>query len=184
MSGFLFAFLASLLATFGARDQATVAQLGAAQGRRPLLLATALASTIGTTVFVTWAAVQLKAGMTPEARGVFAAMALVFSGAEMLVLGQRKAPAEPTHSLFAAAIVLGAHQVTDATRFLVLALAVGTAAPITAGAGGAIGACLAIGAGWAMPELATAPQLRLARRVAGAVLLVIGMIIGWGIIID
>jgi len=183
LSGFLYAFLASVLATFGARDQATVAQLGAVQGRRPVLLVTALASTIGTTVFVAWAAARLAADMTPEARGVFAAMALVFSGAEMLVLGQRKAPAEPTHSLFAAAIVLAAQQLTDATRFLVLALAVGTAAPLTAGVGGVVGATLAIGAGWAMPELATAPQLRLVRRAAGATLLVIGLWVGGRIII-
>lgn len=178
MSGFLFAFLATLLAGFGARDQALLSQLTARQGRRPLLLLTALLATIGATVFAVWIAQRLLGTMAPPARMMFAAFALMLGGTEMLLLGPRKPIVEPTNSLFAALLVVGAVQITDAVRFLIVALGVATAAPVPAGLGGGLGNAAALIAGWAMPGLAQAAGWRAARRIAGAALLLIGLAIG------
>lgn len=183
MSGFLFAFLAALLATFGARDQVTVAYLTRVQGKRPLLLVIALLSAGLTTAAAAWVARRTGTGMIPDARALFAVLALLIAGAELLVLGPRKAAAEPTHSLFAAFIVLLSQQVTDASRFLVLALAVGTASPVTAGIGGALGSGAAIVAGWAMPELAETPRWRVCRRIGGGLLIATGITVGTRILI-
>lgn len=183
MSGFLFAFIATLLATFGARDQVTVAHLTRVQGARPLLLVIALVSSGLSVAAAAWAAHWIMADLVPDARALFAVLALLIAGGEMLVLGPRKPALEPTRSLSAAFIVLFAQQLTDAARFLVLALAVGTAAPVTAAIGGALGSMVALVGGWAVPALALAPDLRLWRRVAGAGLVVIGVVVGTRILI-
>jgi hypothetical protein len=60
----------------------------------------------------------------------------------------RPAPAEPTRSLGAIALVLLAEQVADAARFFVLALAVATGAPPLAAAGGALGSGAVLTAAW------------------------------------
>ena len=69
-------------------------------------------------------------------------------------------------------------QITDAVRFLILAIAVGTAAPVPAGLGGAAGSMAALGLVWAMPALAAGRRVRLARRGIGAALLLLGLAIG------
>jgi putative Ca2+/H+ antiporter (TMEM165/GDT1 family) len=133
MSGFLFALIACVLASLGARDQALVASLRAVQGPRPALLLVALATAAATTALAAWAGARLLADLAPHQRGLAAALGLLAAGGEMLLLGTPRAPTEPTRSLFAALVVLLAHQVTDAARLLVLTLAVATAAPVPAG---------------------------------------------------
>ena len=183
LSGLLFALLAVFVASFGARDQTLVIELGRAQGRRPLRLAVAMLATACSTALAVWAGAQLLVTLAPKARALFGVMALVAAGAEMLVLGRRRAPQEPTHSLFAAWLVLMALQITDAARFLALALAVGTAAPVPVGVGAAAGAMAALGLGWLVPGLVTGPLLGRLRRGAGAILLLIGLLVGWSILI-
>lgn len=180
MSGFLFAFLACLLAGLGARDQALLAGITRVQGARPLLLATALIAALVTSAFAAWAGARLLPTLAPEARSLFAAMALAFSGAEMIALSPLKTPTEPTRSLFAAFLVLVAQQITDAARFLILALAVGTAAPIPTGMGGLAGSAIALTAGWNAPDLATTPLIPRIRRIAGVILLLTGLVLGAG----
>ena len=80
-------------------------------------------------------------------------------------------PDEPTHSLGATAIVLLAHQLTDAARFLVFAIAVATAAPIPAGLGGAVGGSATVAAGWLFAAELGRFRLGLVRRIIGAILL-------------
>lgn len=164
MTGFLFAFIAALLAGIGARDQLTVAGLAARNGQRIGLLAVAVACAAVTAAIAGWAAglaVPLLEG-NERAGQILIAVALGFAGAEMLVLGARPPPEEPTQSLGAAAIVLTAHQLTDAARFFIFAIAAATAAPISAGAGGAIGGIAVVALGWIAAE---DMPLRLASRV-------------------
>lgn len=153
--------------------------MGQAQGRRPALLVAALLATACTTAMAVWAGAKLLPGLVPAARMLFAAIALLAAGAEMLLLGRRRAPDEPTHSLFAAWLVLMGLQITDAARFLAVALAVGTAAPVPVGIGAAAGAMTALALGWLAPEQAAAPLLGRLRRLGGAVLLAIGLVLGW-----
>ncbi|MBC2665910.1 hypothetical protein H7F51_10270 [Novosphingobium flavum] len=178
MSAFLFAFLAVLVCGIGARDQSLVAGVTRVQGQRPLLLLTALAAAAATTAFAGWAATRLVADMVPAARILFAAMALVLAGLEILVLRAPRQPEEPTGSLFAAFVVLAAQQITDGARFLILAIAVATAMPLTAALGGGMASMAMVSAGWLRPDLVAARPVRLVRRLAGTVLVLIGLWLG------
>ncbi|MFC3175317.1 hypothetical protein ACFOD9_13740 [Novosphingobium bradum] len=175
MSGFLFALIACLLASLGARDQVLLARLTVAQGPRPLLLAVALISAAATAAFAAWAGARVLADLAPPLRTIAAALALLLAGGEMLLLGPGKPPAEPTRSLFAAFLVLAAQQVTDSARLLVLAFAVGTAAPIPAGLGGALGSGAALVLAWLAPVLPA--RLGRARPLAGALIALIGAVL-------
>ena len=177
MSGFFFAFIAVLLASLGGRDQLLVAQLSERQGPRIALLVVAVAMGAAMAALWAWLALALDMRLPPNARQIFAGIALVLAGGEALVLSPRKAAAEPTRSLFAFALVLGAIQVTDAARFLILALALLTAAPVPVALGGAAGTALALGAAWSAPEFTLHPLMRRIRRGAGAVLLVCGTVL-------
>lgn len=180
MSGFLFAFLVTLLASLGARDQLLVARITAVQGARVSLLAVALLSTIATCAGAAWLSGALAQQVPGNARLVFAGFALVLAGGEALLLGtRRKGPQEPTRSLFAALVVLAAQQITDAVRFLVLALGLLWSSPALAAMGGAAGGAIALSVAWSAPELASHPQLPRLRRLAGLFLLLAGLVLIW-----
>ncbi|MFM5907312.1 MAG: hypothetical protein ACKOPO_06980 [Novosphingobium sp.] len=180
MSGFLFAFLACLLASLGARDQLLVAQMSARQGARPGLLIAALFVTVLTCAAASWLATTLAGQVSGSgAKMIFAGIALALAGGEALVLGAKRPPEEPTQSLFAAGLVIAAQQITDAVRFMVLALALLSAAPITAALGAIASGTVALGVAWSAPELAGHPLLPRLRRMAGAFLLVAGLVLVW-----
>lgn len=172
MTAFYFTLLAVLLAGLGARDQATVAGLSARQGARPGVLIAAIAVSAVTAAVAAWAAAGIAPMLVPRARLIMAAMALAFAGAEALLLPAPRRPDEPTASLGALAIVLTAHQLTDAARFLVFAVAVATNAPLPAGIAGAVGGMALLTAAWLAPGSLAHPRLRLARRLIGVLLLV------------
>jgi hypothetical protein len=178
MTGFLFAFIAVLLAGIGARDQITVARLASAMGQRPSLLAVAIALSLATAAFAAWLSTEVTPWLNPQARLLFAAIALGFAGVESLLLSPGRRPEEPTQSLAAISIVLLAHQLTDAARFPIFGLAVATGAAIPAGAGGALGGAFLLVAAWAVPELFDWSRLRLWRRITGALLLAAALIAG------
>ncbi len=177
MSGLLFAFLATLLAGIGARDLLTVAGIAARQGQRPGLIMVAIATSIATATAAAWGGALLAPLMGGDARLIFAALALAFAGGEMLVLTARRMPDEPTRSLGATAIVLAAHQLTDASRFLIFAIAVATRAPISAGLGGALGGAAVVLAGWLAAENLPARQLAMIRRPVGGGLLILAAVL-------
>lgn len=180
MAGFLFAFLACLLASLGARDQVLVAQMTARQGQRPALLLIAIASTVACTAVAAWLAGVVShevPGM--PARTVFAGLAMALAGGEALLLVRRRPPQEPTGSLFAALVVVAALQVTDAVRFLIVGLSLAAAAPQTAAMGGAAAGVMALTAAWLEPELAQHAALPKLRRLAGLLLLVAGLVVAW-----
>ena len=119
MTGFLFAFIAALLAGIGARDQLTVAGLAARNGQKLSLLVVAMLTAAVTAGIAGWAAGMVLPVIAGNARaGQFLlGVALGFAGLEMLLLRARALPQEPTQSLGAAGIVLTAYQLTDAARF-------------------------------------------------------------------
>ncbi len=116
--------------------------------------------------------------LNANARLFLAALALGFAGLESLVLTPGRKPEEPTQSLAAMAVVLAAHQLTDAARFLIFAIALASHSPHAAVIGGAVGGAILLSAAWASPESFTWQRLRLIRRGIGAVLLVIGVLLG------
>ena len=180
MNGFLLAFLACLLAGCGARDSVLVAALTDRLGPRLSLLVIACTSGTLTSALAAWAAQDLAGMMSHDARLLLAAFALGAAGMESLLIGPGPRAQEPTRSLFAALLVLISNQVVDASRFIVLALALAFDGPVPAALGGAMGGGAAIAASWlnAGALLAALPRLRLARRCAGAVLLLAGVGLG------
>lgn len=180
MSGFFFAFLAALLASLGARDQLLVAQMTLRQGARPGLLAAGLVSTAVTCAAAAWLATTLTAQVPGSgAKSIFAGIALVLAGGEALLLGARRPPEEPTRSLFAALVVIAAQQITDAVRFMVLALALLTASPLTAALGAFAAGAASLAAAWTAPEAVTHPAMPTLRKIAGSFLLLAGLVLIW-----
>lgn len=177
MTGLLLALLGTVIAGFGARDQNLMAQLAGVQGSRPGALAIAIVICCATAGFAAWAGSTIAPIMPAKARVLLAWLALVIAGIEMLVIVPSKArkPKEPTHSLGALGIVLAGHQVTDAARFLVFAVAVMAAAPVPAGIGGAVGGAVSLTAAWMVPELLSKPRIGLWRRLVGTGLLVLAL---------
>jgi hypothetical protein len=175
MTGFLFAFIAALLAGIGARDQLTVAGLAARNGQRVGLLAVAALCAAITGVIAAWAAGLVLPLLEGNSRAgqILLAVALGFAGAEMLVLGAKPPPAEPTQSLGAAGIVLMAHQLTDAARFFIFAIAAASAAPIPAGAGGAVGGIAVVALGWIAAEDMPVKLASMVRRGLGGLALLL-----------
>lgn len=178
MTGFYLTLIAVLVAGIGARDQVTLARLTAAQGARPAALAIAIVLAAATAAAAAWAAQAIAPGMPGPARAVMSAMALVLAGGESLLIVPGRKPAEPTRSLGALALVLVAQQLTDAPRFLIFAVGVGTGGPVAAGAAGALGGAALMVLAWTVPELVTHRRAAMARRVLGAVLLLTGLGIG------
>lgn len=171
MGAFYLTFVAVLLSGIAARDQVTIAALTRAQGQRFGVLATSLLLSAATCAFAAYAAAQVLASVPVPARPILVAIALGLAGVESLILSPRANPKEPTHSLGALAIVLLAHQVTDAARFTLFGLAVGMSAPLVAGLGGGLAALLLAGGAWAYPRALVSPGIRVARRIVGGLLL-------------
>lgn len=177
MSGFLFALLAALLAGCGARDQVIVADLSVRLGPRVSLFAVALGGAVIASALSAWGAAALAPQMPDAARLLLAGLALAVAGAEALLLRPPRAPAEPTRSLAAIALVLFAHQLTDAIRFLAFAMALATMAPLAAGAGAATASAVILGLAWLWGgDLAGLPLARL-RKVAGGILCLAGTMV-------
>lgn len=177
MSAFYLAFLATLLAGLGARDQVTVASLSRRQRGRPGVLLCAVVVSLATAAFAAWASDYVAPLLSTRARLVMAAIALGFAAGEALWPFAAKRMDEPTASLGALGLVLLAHQLTDAARFLIFALAVVFAAPAAAGLGGAAAGAVSVAVAWLLPDPFADPRLRLARRTVGGVLLLAAAVV-------
>lgn len=176
MAAALFAFLAAAIAGIGARDQMLVAALAARHRRAWAVLPVALATALLSTGAAVWAAGALAGELNHRAGTLLAALALALAALELVLLQPRAAPDEPTRSLGAAALVLFSLQITDATRFLVFAIAVATAVPKAALLGGALGSVVVVTAGWLGGEDLLKLKLRPVRRTLAGLLVLIA---GW-----
>ena len=148
MAAFFLTFLGALIAGLGARDQMLVAELSARRGPGLGLLVTAVSVAAASAGIAGWAGELVAPQLLPRARIVLVAMALGLAGLELIVLRPRRRAAEPTESLGALAVVLLAHQLTDAARLLVFAIAAASAVPAFAMFGGMAGCTLSMAAGW------------------------------------
>lgn len=179
MPSFVLALIAAALATFGGREAVRVARLSVALGARwPLFVACWLACIAACAL-----AGRLGAGiaetLAPQGKVMLVALALLLAALELAILRPGKAPAEPTRSFGATAIVLGAAQLTSAAGFLVFALAGATGVPWLAAAGGAIGGAAVLSlACWARGEWEARLPLSLARFGVAAALLVAAVVTG------
>lgn len=168
MTGFILTLLAVLIVGLGSRDQLLLAALTTRQGARPALLIVALVVALLTTGLAAAASGLIAPQLGGNARLVFAAIALALAGAELLFARRRRVPDEPTRSLGAFAVVILAAQLTDAVRFLVLAIAVAVRAPLAVGLGGAVAAAALVLGAWLGAEALLARDLTRTRRWLGA----------------
>lgn len=174
VTGFFLALLASLLAGLGARDQLTLANLARAQGARPASLIVAIVTCALTSSAAAWASLAVAPMLNGDARLFLAGLALGFAGLESLFVLPGRKPEEPTQSLAALAVVLAAHQLTDAARFLIFAIGLAAYAPALAAAGGTAAGALLLATAWSAPDALGRERLRLVRRAIGLCLLVAG----------
>jgi putative Ca2+/H+ antiporter (TMEM165/GDT1 family) len=180
VSSFLFGFALVLLVSLGARDQLLVARMAGRTGPG-LLVAGAVAATLSACLMA-WAGQVVAVQLFPEAGKMLVAIALVVAAVELIWPIRQQAPREPTHSIFAAFVVLLARQIGDAGRFLVFAISAWTALPRLAAAGGALAGTAALLLGWTMGgALESSLPLRLIRRVLAAVLFLAALVIGLGV---
>lgn len=179
MSSFLLAFAAVAIVSLGSRDQLLVARLAGQLGAGAGLLAAGSAAAIASAALMAWAGQAIAALLPEAARTMLVALALLLAAVELAWPNREKAPAEPTRSFVAVAIVLFARQLGDGARFLVFALAVATASPALGGAGGALGGMVAVTLGWAAgAELEARLPLRVVRLVLASVLALAAIILG------
>lgn len=150
MPALFLALLTSALAMVGGRPALLTARLSGHLGGSFALIAVCWLTAIVTSALAGWGGAWLASQMAPAAKSMFVAAALAVSSLELLLMRSSNAPAEPTRSLGAVALVLLAEQVSDAARFFVLALSVATGAPALATAGGALGSGAVFSAAWSL----------------------------------
>lgn len=179
MSGFFLALLACLAVELPGRDARRVAQLSARLGAGAGLLAAIWLSALMASVVAVVAAGLIAPLLPGPARQMLVAFALALAGLELAVRPAPRAPAEPTRSAGAMLLVLLAAQITDGARLIVLALAITTKAPLSAGAGGVLasGAALTLAAlaGSAWP---VCQRLRPVRWAVTFILLIFALFLG------
>ncbi len=181
MDGFLLALLLVAMLATGGRDQWMVARWADSLGRSTGLLAVAVGCACLSAAAMAWLGGGFAALLPPRAAQMLVAFALAMAAAELALPVRFKAPAEPTRSLAAIAIVLLARQLGDGARFAVFALAAWTVWPVTAGLGGAIGGAAAAALGWSLGADAMARWPLRPWRIALAVALgIAALFIGLG----
>ncbi|HYD23771.1 MAG TPA: hypothetical protein VEB68_03170 [Croceibacterium sp.] len=179
MPSFFLALLAAAAATLGGREAVRVARLAAALGSGSGLLAAGWLACAVACALAAWLGAGIAGQLFAEAKAMLVAIALLLAGLELAVMPPRRAPAEPTRSFGAIALVLGAAQLTAASGFLVFALAAATATPWLAAAGGALGSGAVLTAAWsAGPEWEARVPLRLLRYAVAGLLLAAALVTG------
>lgn len=123
-----------------------VARLSAALGGGVALMIAGWIACIVASALAARLGAGVAAELAPEAKAMLVAIALLLAAVELAVLRPGRAPAEPTRSFGAIALVLAAAQLTAAAGFLVFALAGATGSPWLAAAGGALGSGLVLSA--------------------------------------
>ena len=178
MSGFFYAFIAVLLAGIGARDQRLMGHLSAGAVNRYPLLVVAIIMGVITSAVAGWSAHELAPELKRETRLLLAGIALGVAGLESLLMPAPKPPKEPTLSLGAAALVFFAHQITDAARLMIFALAVSVGTKFAV-AGGVLGGSFALMMGFAANGalLRSPAGIMAMRRIAGVLLMIAGVLV-------
>jgi len=179
LPAFLLALLAAVAATLAGPEAVRLTRLSAALGSGTALLVAGWIASIIASSLVARLGAALAAELAPEARMLLMAIALALASIELLVLRPGRAPAEPTRSLGAVLLVLGAAQVTAASGLLTFALAAATGAPGPVAAGGALGSgAVLTAAWWAGPQWESRMPSRLLRPGVAALLLVAALATG------
>ena len=179
MPAFFLALLAAALATAAGREAVRVARLTAALNAGAGLLAAAWVAAAVSSAVAAWFGAELGRGLTPTAKGLLLAGALLVGAAELLVLHPPPAPREATRSLGAIFLVMLGGQLTDAARLFVMALAAAGGSALLSAAGAAAGSGVVATFAWALAgEWETRLPLRAVRWGAATLLLLAALASG------
>ncbi|MXO60142.1 hypothetical protein GRI89_11390 [Altererythrobacter salegens] len=179
MPSLFLALIASALAMLGTRQARLVAHLSGLLGGNAGLLTVCWMTSIVTTTAVAWGGSALAPLMPPAGKTMFVAAALAAAGLELAWPMRKAPPREPTQSLGAIALVLLTGQLTDAARFLVLALGVATAHWQLASVGGVLGSGAVLTMAWSLgSEWETRLPLRAVRLALAAAFVIAAVVVG------
>jgi hypothetical protein len=179
LPSFFLALLAAAAATLGGREAVRVARLSGALGAGAGLMAAGWLACLVACALAAWLGARIAGELAPDARTMLVAIALLLAGLELAIMRPGRAPAEPTRSFGAIALVLAGAQLTAASGFLVFALAAAAATPWLAAAGGALGSGAVLTAAWsAGMEWEAKVPLRLLRYGVAALLLLAAVVTG------
>ncbi|MFN3990610.1 MAG: hypothetical protein ACK4IS_10165 [Erythrobacter sp.] len=176
-------FLLSLIVVFAialsGRDAFVMAGLAERLGRAPLLLAAGVVCAGLSAALMAWLGNALAALLPYRAAQMLVAFALGCAAVELALPIKPAAPAEPTRSLGAIALVLLARQVSDAARFVVFAFAALAHLPWVSGLGGALAGAAALWLAWSLGSAGLARyHLPLWRRLLAILSAISGVFIG------
>lgn len=152
MPFFFLPLIACFLASTGGRDQRLAAALSAKLGATGSLLAVFWVISAITAGLAALAGAAMAALLPPAGKTMLIAFALLLAAGELAWPIRLREPEEPTRSLFAIALVLGARQLGDAARFLIVAFTAASGVHAFAAIGGALGGGAALTMGWALKE--------------------------------
>lgn len=175
MTLFFAAFVATFLLGSGGRDQVLIAALAAKLGRRASLLAAGLVATILASFSATWFAAWIISELDERAASQLAVLALLLAGLQMVWASRRRILVEPTRSLGAITLGLVLLQITDPVRLAILGLVFIN--PDNAPAiGAALGAAVAVTAGWLANDRLPVELLVRLRKWPGMTLIVLACV--------
>ena len=149
MPAFFLALIATFVAATGGRDQRLVAYLSDRLGGSAGLLVAAWTACAVTAAIAAVAGEGMAVLLPPAGKQMLVAFALLAGAAELAWPFKPREPAEPTRSLFAAAVVVASRQVGDAARFMIVAFAAASGSHWLAGVGGWLGGGAALTLAWA-----------------------------------
>ncbi|HET9509543.1 MAG TPA: hypothetical protein VFO80_00180 [Sphingomonas sp.] len=164
------AFVGALLAGIGERPARLAALLGERGG---VFAGFALGHAAALAIAVA-GAIVIAPALTPNARSIVLATALIAAGLGALWQRRVERPSGPAPIAAAAGSFVGG----EGTAFLAFALAIGGSLPVLAGIGAFAGAMLLVGIAGGMGQAWLRLPLRTIGRIAGALLLATGIVVG------
>ena len=179
MPAFFLPLVACAIASIGARDQMLVARLAAATGQGRSLLTLIFLSCAFSAALAAWFG-DLVSGMLPrDAKRALVAIAMLLAALELAWPWRNDEIREPTRSMGATLLVLGAQQLTDAARFLIFALAAALPSPALVAAGGFLGSSAVLAWAWSDPQwFARRRLMRRVRQGVAAILFLLAVVMG------
>lgn len=181
MDALLTALLGCFLGEMGDKGQVLLAALATRFGRTRAVIAGAAVAVLANAAIAAAMAAFLIPMLGSDARLLFLALAVLFLGVAMLWRVKAPNPLAdwPTGPFVTAALGLFILGFGEGPQFLILGIATRTADPVMAAVGGAIGMMAALGLAVLLRQaLLRHPAVRIVRRAAGVLMLLIALMLG------
>jgi hypothetical protein len=148
MLSFLLTLIAAAAVTLAGREAVRVGRLSAALGAGAGLVTACWLACIASSGLAAWLGSRVGMHLSPAEQAALIAAVLLLTAGQMAWMRPGRAPAEPTRSFGAIAIVLAISQLVAPAGFLVLALGAAARNPVPVAIGGALGSGAILTAAW------------------------------------